>query len=153
MVTAIITYRHGQDNVVKFDSSFSTPPVTVVTGLSGPADIFYNLLTDTLAIPNSGNNTVTFHGFGTVNIIEEEQLQFSLFPSPCRNQIGIYSEQEFLDGIIRIADMKGRIVKTLKCADLKKNMIDVSDLSPAQYTFNLTSGTTSIQRHFIKVSQ
>jgi hypothetical protein len=31
--------------------------------MSNPADIYYNRTTDTLAIPNSGNNTVVFVGF------------------------------------------------------------------------------------------
>lgn len=50
------------DAITRYDSTFSTSSV-VVSGLSNPADIYYNLLTDTLAVPNAGNNTVTFHSF------------------------------------------------------------------------------------------
>ncbi|XQP84274.1 MAG: hypothetical protein ACOJUL_14855 [Candidatus Pollutiaquabacter aromativorans] len=50
-------------SIVRFDSAFAAPPATVVSGLSNPADIFYNVVDDTLAIPNAGNNTVTFFGF------------------------------------------------------------------------------------------
>lgn len=47
--------------VTRFDINFSLPPVTVVSsGLSNPADIYVNRWTDTLAIPNAGNSTVSF---------------------------------------------------------------------------------------------
>ena len=48
---------------VSFNSTFTGPPVTEVTGLSNPADIFYNQASDTLAIPNSNNSTLRFAGF------------------------------------------------------------------------------------------
>ena len=32
----------------------------ITSNLNNPADIFYNQLSNTLAIPNSGNNTVDF---------------------------------------------------------------------------------------------
>ncbi|MBK6839509.1 MAG: T9SS type A sorting domain-containing protein [Bacteroidetes bacterium] len=69
---------------MKFDSAFSAPPVTVATNLSSPADIFYNTLGDTLAIPNSGNNTVTFIGFpSTVGIHQiENKTNCLLYPNP-----------------------------------------------------------------------
>lgn len=61
----------GLNGISRFSSDFSTGPTTVVSGLSNPADIFYNTVTDTLAVPNSGTsgnnaNTVTFHYFGQV---------------------------------------------------------------------------------------
>ena len=51
--------------VSKFNSDFSNGSTVVVPNMSSPADIYYNRLTDTLAIPNSGNNTVIFVGFDT----------------------------------------------------------------------------------------
>jgi hypothetical protein len=52
------------DVITRYDSTFTAGTgVTVVSGLNSPADIYYNLQTDTLAVPNSGNNTVTFHHF------------------------------------------------------------------------------------------
>ena len=49
--------------VSKFNSDFSNGSTVVVPNMSNPADIYYNRTTDTLAIPNSGNNTVVFVGF------------------------------------------------------------------------------------------
>ncbi len=53
------------NGILKVDSSLSTS-TRVVTGLSSPADIYYNLITDTLAVPNSGDS-VSFHFFGTID--------------------------------------------------------------------------------------
>ena len=50
--------------ISKFNSDFSGSSTVVVPNMSSPADIYYNRATDTLAIPNSGNNTVVFVGFG-----------------------------------------------------------------------------------------
>ena len=52
----------GGQSVVKFNNTFSNFTV-VMTGLSSPADIYYNINSDTLAVPNSGNNTVIFQSF------------------------------------------------------------------------------------------
>jgi hypothetical protein len=50
--------------ISKFNSDFSGGSTVVVPDMNNPADIYYNRATDTLAIPNSGNNTVVFIGFG-----------------------------------------------------------------------------------------
>jgi hypothetical protein len=50
----------GSQNVLRYDSAFANPPVSIATGLSNPADISVNVVDNVLAIPNSGNNTVTF---------------------------------------------------------------------------------------------
>tara|TARA_B100000963_G_scaffold271181_1_gene239359 strand:- start:581 stop:1702 length:1122 start_codon:yes stop_codon:yes gene_type:complete len=49
--------------ISKFNSDFSGGSTIVVSNMSNPADIYYNRATDTLAIPNSGNNTVVFVDF------------------------------------------------------------------------------------------
>jgi flagellar hook assembly protein FlgD len=45
-------------SVVRYDINFSMPAFVVTSGLSNPADIYVNRWTDTLAIPNAGNNTL-----------------------------------------------------------------------------------------------
>jgi hypothetical protein len=55
----------GIQSVVKYDINFTDAPVVVVNGLSNPADIYINVNADTLAVPNAGNNTVTFHFLNT----------------------------------------------------------------------------------------
>ena len=51
----------GIQSVVKYDINFANSPVIVTGGLSNPADIYVNKNSDTLAVPNAGNNTVTFY--------------------------------------------------------------------------------------------
>jgi hypothetical protein len=46
-------------SIYRFDNLFSAAPVAVVTGLSSPADIYYNLTDDSLVSPNAGNK----HGY------------------------------------------------------------------------------------------
>lgn len=53
----------GTDGIYFFDAAFANNPIKVVSGLSNPADIWYNQLSDTIAVPNTSANTVTFHGF------------------------------------------------------------------------------------------
>ncbi len=53
----------SSNSVYFYDSAFANTPVKVVNGLSHPADISYTQLKDTLAVPNTSANTVTFYGF------------------------------------------------------------------------------------------
>ena len=53
----------GSDGIYFFDSAFANAPLKAISGLSNPADISYNVLSDTVAVPNTGNNTVRFYGF------------------------------------------------------------------------------------------
>ncbi len=50
----------GIQSVARYDINFSNAPVIVASGLSNPADIYVNKVTDTLAVPNAGNSTVVF---------------------------------------------------------------------------------------------
>ena len=43
----------------QYDANFTNPQI-LATGQSQPADIFYESNSQTLAVPNSGNNTVNF---------------------------------------------------------------------------------------------
>ncbi len=70
----------GNNSIVRFANNFTVAPEDVATGMNKPADIFYNQLTDTLAVPNSGNNSITLLNFGvepppTVTICNEVPLQ------------------------------------------------------------------------------
>jgi streptogramin lyase len=81
----------GNQSVVQYDNAFSTSPVTVVSGLNNPADIFYNSTSDTLAIPNAGNNTVTFFGFNTVSIDDHGFYpDGGVFPNPSNSNAHLF---------------------------------------------------------------
>ncbi|MCX6200066.1 MAG: Ig-like domain-containing protein [Bacteroidetes bacterium] len=54
----------GNNSIMFFDSALLNAPLQVVTGLHSPADIFYNTLSDTLAVPNSASPySVGYYGF------------------------------------------------------------------------------------------
>src|SRR6185436_20506026 len=71
----------GTQSIYMLDSAFADPPLQVITGLSSPADIYYNLNNDTLGVPNSGNNTVKFYNMNyilttpQVNVIQKNFLK------------------------------------------------------------------------------
>ena len=69
--------------VYKYNSSFGSPTSVVSSGISNPADIYYNAANDTIAVPNSNNNTVTFHYVGTTVSLEEGDIrEVKIFPNP-----------------------------------------------------------------------
>lgn len=58
--------------MLRYDINFTLPVAIVInSGLSNPADIFINKYADTLGVPNSGNNTVTFHNIGNIAGIQQ----------------------------------------------------------------------------------
>lgn len=64
----------------KFNSDFSGNPTNVLNGMNQPADIYFNRDLNVLAVPNSGNNTVVFEGFGTntsYNCIDDQCQELS----------------------------------------------------------------------------
>lgn len=73
--------------VYKYNSSFGSPTSVVSSGLSNPADIFYNTANDTIAVPNSSNNTVTFHYVGTTVSMDELKADDAVraYPNPVNN--------------------------------------------------------------------
>ncbi len=58
-------WQSGAQGIYFFDSALVNAPQKILTFANGTnaADISYNVLTDTLAVPNTGLNTVTFYGF------------------------------------------------------------------------------------------
>lgn len=63
----ISSWSPAPAKILKYDINFTLPVVIVInSGLSNPADIYINRTGDTLGVPNSGNNTVTFHNIGNI---------------------------------------------------------------------------------------
>jgi len=106
--------------ITRYNSSFTTSSIAVGTGmsLSNPADIFYNILTDTLGVPNSGTgNNTTYYYLGTPTSIHEfskNAFKFIVFPNPISKASEI-KYQNFQEGnvIIEISDITRKVVKTL----------------------------------------
>lgn len=124
----------NSQSIHKFDAVFGAP-VAVVSSLANPADICYNVNNDTLAVPNSQNNTVTFHYLGTQNNSVEEldnEFETIAYPNPASATFTISSKANKKIDSIEICDMNGRQADaTIKFND---NLIAV-------YVSNLTAGT------------
>lgn len=68
----------GSSGIIKFANDFSSPEI-VLSGLTQPADIFFNSLTDTLAIPVTGANTVVFLGIEAQAVVAPcSELPFTI---------------------------------------------------------------------------
>ena len=63
----------GTDKVYRYDETFTNPPEVVSMGHNNPADIFFNKLDNTLAIPNFHSNSVDFIQFSFVIHVPGDQ--------------------------------------------------------------------------------
>lgn len=101
----------GANSVHRYDPEFAQAPEAVATILSSPADIYYNLKTDTLAIPNSSNNTVRFIGFQPVSSIDQLHHfnKLNVFPNPATDFLN-FEIGEIEIAQVQIIDALGRRV-------------------------------------------
>jgi hypothetical protein len=142
----------SQGAVYKFDSNLANP-VAVVTGLTQPADIFYNTLNDTLVVPQTSADIVTFHNFSTAMLEESgaEEPDFSLFPNPATTSFTISINTNFgSGGTIRVFTLGGQLVTEIKIVEeiLQGNEININttDLSEGTYMVELNGTHGSVQR-------
>ncbi len=135
----------GTQSVVQFDSSFAGPPTTVATNLSSPADIYYNVLGDTLAIPNSGNNTVTFVYFpSTVDVNEQDEISnFDLYPNPVTTGSSLnVTMKKGMHVMLELLNNQGQIVATPVLYDFTLSEIcklETTGLKPGVYFLRVIS--------------
>jgi hypothetical protein len=117
-------------------------------GLSSPADIFYNVLTDTLGVPNSGSgNNTTYYYFGTTTSVNESstgEFQFSVSPNPIAKTAEIkYEIAEQGNVKIELFDVTGKAVKVIVDEYQSKGLhtvnFDKSSLSAGNYFFTISN--------------
>jgi len=125
----------GGQNVLKYDSAFANPAVTITTGLSNPADLFYNTVNNVLAIPNSGNNTVTFLDLSLRTNESDWLNSLSVYPNPANTTAFVKFDLNAPMPIsYQIVSVDGRVVATNNLSDFQSNGV----LSIA--TSHLTTG-------------
>ncbi|MBX7042680.1 MAG: T9SS type A sorting domain-containing protein [Ignavibacteria bacterium] len=148
----------GIQSVVKYDINFALSPVVVTGGLSNPADIFVNKAADTLAIPNAGNNTVTFLNIGTASSIQSTggllpdgiSLQQN-YPNPFNPSTTIrFSIERNGTTALRIFDVSGKMTSEKLFGMLAKGEykyeFNASSLPSGLYFYELQSGDVSVRR-------
>ena len=131
----------GQNGVRKFNHTVTTNSA-FMTGLSSPADIYYNRLHDTLYVPNSGTgNNVSKKGdiscLVSVNELAPAQLPV-IFPNPANDKISFTSVKFTGPMEVLIMDLRGKAVlkQTISSPD---QYIDISSLASGIYTLMLRS--------------
>lgn len=126
----------GTNSVYKYNNDFTATPTLIVSGLSSPADIYYNDLTDTLAIPNSGNNTLTFVGQSTVSLLEQNASEVAIFPNPSANLLFVSSSEKKI-ARIELINESGIISGIYPVEDSFEANIDVKNLKKGTYFVRL----------------
>lgn len=146
------------NGISKFDNSFSSPPANVVTGLTSPADIFYNILDDTLGVANSGSlSNTTYHYFGTSTSVQEigfENSSFNIYPNPMRHEASISYELQETDHVtISVFDMRGELVRTISDAYQEKTVHQIifqnEEMTPGVYFVRIAGNKISGTRLFV----
>ena len=133
----------AENAISTIDNAFSTAPVQIIDSLDSPADIFYNTVSDTLAVPNSGNNTVDFFGFEpivSVSEISKPASNLSIYPNPSdRNTNVKFTIKQSSKTKYTITDVLGKIAldggeSFLASGD---HEIMIKNLETGFYFFNL----------------
>jgi hypothetical protein len=147
--------------VIKFDVNFSAPPTLVITGLSNPADIYVNKKADTLASPNAGNNTVSFHFLNTTGTGNNSTTvkDFNLnqnYPNPFNPSTSIsfnLNKQGFVN--LSVYNINGKKVADLLNEKMNAGFQSVSfnaiNLASGIYTYKLTLNGQSISKNMVLI--
>ena len=126
----------GTSSVYKYNNDFTATPTLIVSGLSSPADIYYNDLTDTLAIPNSGNNTLTFVGQSTVALLEQNASELAIYPNPSANLLFVTSSEKKIAQIELINEL-GLVTAIYPVDNALEVSIDIKDTENGTYFVRL----------------
>ena len=156
LVTTNLDYCDGIDNdsdnnffvsswqptrITKFNSDFTTDEIVTAPGLENPADISYAQDVDTLAVANSGNETVSFIGFGTTGILDmsKDELKLDIYPNPV-SQTSIISFYNPVNQRVRLIIVDGQ-------GKIHSQLLD-EDLSPGEHRV-LLAGYTFAAGYYI----
>jgi hypothetical protein len=143
--------------ILKVDSAL-TSVIQVVSGLSNPADIYYNLATDTLAVPNTSGDSVSFHFFGVVDTTVDTTIDstntsirpantiqyFNVFQNANNDLICKWASSSKNDLNLNIYSIKGEMILSRKItiAELADGYttIETNNMSNGIYLFSISDG-------------
>lgn len=148
------------NRISKFSNDFTVGPTNMgATGLSNPADIYYNRNTDTLAIANSGNSTVSFEYYANciaTDVTENKvSVEFNIHPNPASGQTTLHIEaSRQVDFNVDVIDIKGSVVFSTthySKAGVNTINIDLEGLESGVYFVQLLSDVyTQAQKLIIR---
>jgi DNA-binding beta-propeller fold protein YncE len=144
----------SQNRVTKFTHTMASPTTFIGTGLSSPADIYYNRLQDTLYVPNSGTgNNVSKKGDVSCLVAlpsykDVKQLPV-LYPNPAAGTIRFRAEELEGEQECTISTIQGKMVwKGL--VSPSNASVDLSNLEKGIYFVTLGSSAKAITYRLIK---
>jgi hypothetical protein len=144
----------GANAIHRIASDFSGTPELVLSGMNHPADIYYNLKTDTLAIPNAGNNTVVFAGFAPVSAAPEvERLSaLTVFPNPASDILTLELPEDWAETgstFQFVASTGQQLAAPVLRQDGRFRSFSVKNLPPGAYQIHATSGKLIVNVPFV----
>lgn len=98
----------------RIDPNFSSAPVSVMTGLSSPADIDINSANDSIGIPNSStsvNNAVYYTNITTGISMVDQNTQGSVYPVPASETSRIVISKFIQNGTAEVYNMEGQLLR------------------------------------------
>jgi hypothetical protein len=147
----------GTNSIYRYDNAFSLPAELVSSGHSGPADIFYNLLDNILAVPNYYSNHVDFIPITPADVDEvygRMPLVVALsqnFPNPFNPTTTIkYQITELSFVTLKIYDVLGNEITTLVNEEKPNGSYEVefdgSELPSGFYFYKLQAGDYTVTK-------
>ncbi len=138
----------GTNSIYRYDNAFSLPAELISSGHSGPADIFYNLRDNILAVPNYYSNHVDFIPITPADVDEycsqiPQTVDLSQnYPNPFNPSTKIqFRIAEFGFVNLKVYDVLGNEIKTLlneeKPAGVYKVEFDGTALTSGIYFYRL----------------
>nr|NQU93898.1 SMP-30/gluconolactonase/LRE family protein [Bacteroidota bacterium] len=112
--------------IYKIEPDFLSPPEMIYYNAGGPADIFYDRISNLIAIPLQSSNSVDFLPVSYTNLEEKHKekdssLRLKIWPNPFSSTTKIYFEIEnFANVKLKILDIHGRIIRDLYSGPLNQ---------------------------------
>lgn len=132
----------GGNKLCRVDPGFTAAPVSVMTGLSSPADIDINLAGDSIGIPNNGNlNNVVFYTVPTGIQSSGTGEQGSAFPVPATESSRIVIKDNVQNGTCDVYDMTGKLISS-KMFSGNSCEVDRDNLPDGTYMVIIREGET-----------
>ena len=120
----------SNNTVYRYDESFTNPPEVVSSGHNGPADIYFEKQSNTLAVPNTNSNSVDFIPItftGQKEIKKAKVTIANIYPNPFTNQIHFdFHLPEIAQTKIFVYDILGNRITELINEELSKGEHSIS---------------------------
>lgn len=148
-----IDYTTNKINFQIPSQSVSGEIAAVITNLP-PAEV------DFVASGSTGNtssSTVKYDNYAvsavnttTLNVNDVVSTKFNVYPNPATDVITITNNENIGIEKVSIADMNGRIVKTLNFTNQAEIQLNISDLKSGIYIFNVSTKEGTATKKIIK---